>query len=490
MGKKYKFTLGIILFYFFLMIPEETWITSESDIIQSFTWNQDSLWQTLEREFVASRNEKGLQTDKLIQQSMAQLQRMADTLNTNAVSPNDALFWHIERSVYYLATRVAVKPEYVADFSRVIMSLRFAVKRQSRSWDMTDRITRERLYRILYGMRTALEEVLLQSQTEKLTELSFGHAESSVTPHAEVLGVTLHSGDILVSRGGAPTSALIARGNDFPGNFSHVALVHIDSATGKISLIEAHIEKGVAIATWDEYIADKKLRILILRPRYDIPVLAGDPMAPHKAADFALQAALQKHIPYDFVMNYRDHGALFCSEVASSAYESVGIGLWMGISRITSPGTKQWLSYFGVRHFETQEPADLEYDPQLQVVAEWRNASALLQDQLDNAVIDIMLEDADAGKPIEYNMWYLPPARIAKAYSVILNFFGKVGPIPEGMSATAALRNQWFSERHHAIRAILKDEVKKFTEEKQYFPPLWERHRLARVAKNKLDMMN
>ncbi|HNJ72452.1 MAG TPA: hypothetical protein PL129_08130, partial [bacterium] len=180
--------------------------------------------------------------------------------------------------------------------------------------------------------------------------------------------------------------------------------------------------------------------------------------------------------------------ALFCSEVASSAYESVGISLWMGISRITSPGTKQWLSYFGVRHFETQEPADLEYDPQLQVVAEWRNASALLQDQLDNAVIDIMLEDADAGKPIEYNMWYLPAARLAKTYSVLLNFFGKVGPIPEGMSATAALRNQWFSERHHAIRAILAEEVKKFREKKQYFPPLWERHRLAREAKNKLDM--
>ena len=30
------------------------------------------------------------------------------------------------------------------------------------------------------------------------------------------------------SAGGAATSALIARGNDFPGNFSHIALVHVD----------------------------------------------------------------------------------------------------------------------------------------------------------------------------------------------------------------------------------------------------------------------
>ena len=66
----------------------------------------------------------------------------------------------------------------------------------------------------------------------------------SATPSAEILGVIVHSGDILISRGGAPTSALIARGNDYPGNFSHVALVHIDEKTNSISIIESHIERG------------------------------------------------------------------------------------------------------------------------------------------------------------------------------------------------------------------------------------------------------
>ena len=37
----------------------------------------------------------------------------------------------------------------------------------------------------------------------------------------------------------------------------------------------------------------------------------------------------------------------------------------MGISRISSPGVARWLAAFGVRRFETQEPSDLEYDPQL-----------------------------------------------------------------------------------------------------------------------------
>jgi hypothetical protein len=52
--------------------------------------------------------------------------------------------------------------------------------------------------------------------------------EPSRTHVANVLGMAIHIGDILVSRGGAATSALIARGNDYPGNFSHVAIVYVD----------------------------------------------------------------------------------------------------------------------------------------------------------------------------------------------------------------------------------------------------------------------
>jgi hypothetical protein len=56
------------------------------------------------------------------------------------------------------------------------------------------------------------------------------------------------------------------------------------------------------------------------------------------------------------------------------------MALWMGISHISSPGLRKWLSAFGVTHFETQEPSDLEYDPQLVVVAEWRDPETLRKD--------------------------------------------------------------------------------------------------------------
>ena len=40
-----------------------------------------------------------------------------------------------------------------------------------------------------------------------------------------------------------------------------------------------------------------------------------------------------------------------------------------------------------------------------------------------------------------------------KLYSMILNLFGSEGPIPEGMSAEAALKNVYYSDTHDQIKA-------------------------------------
>jgi hypothetical protein len=297
-----------------------------------------------------------------------------------------------------------------------------------------------------------------------------------------LLGVPVHSGDILVSRGGAPTSALIARGSDFPGNFSHAALVYVDSSTGRTWIIESHIERGVAIADVDTYMRDTKLRVMVLRLRSDLPALIADPLLPHRAAAWMYSDASARHIPYDFTMDYRDSSALFCSEVVSEAFHHFGLDLWMGMSRISSPGVAAWLAAFGVRHFETQEPSDLEYDPQLRVIAEWRDPATLFNDHVDNAVIDAMLEGAEAGDRLGYDWYLLPPARLAKAWSVILNWFGRVGNVPEGMNADAALRHTAFDERHRLIKDEVLAAAAEFRRQNGYVPPYWELVNLARRA--------
>jgi hypothetical protein len=190
----------------------------------------------------------------------------------------------------------------------------------------------------------------------------------------------------------------------------------------------------------------------------------------------------REHVPYDFAMDYADPSKLFCSEVASAAYRDAGITLWTGLSTITAPGLRRWLADFGVRHVETQEPSDLEYDPQLVVVAEWRDPATLMRDRIDNAVIDAMLEGAERGDALTYPWYELPVARVAKAWSWVLNRLGKVGPVPEGMSATAALRNQAFSARQRALAARVAADADRFAAEQGYPAPYWVLVDLAREA--------
>ena len=99
---------------------------------------------------------------------------------------------------------------------------------------------------------------------------------------------------------------------------------------------------------------------------------------------------------------------------------------------------------------------------------------------MDNAVIDVMLETAERGEKLGYNPLRLPGARLAKVWSVILNRFGKVGPIPEGMSAATALRVQRLKASHAALAARLREKAEKFKAERGYMAPYWELVRLAR----------
>ena len=448
--------------------PRAAAVPDASVVARPFTWERDSLWKALEAGLVAARA-VGCGDSAAVRRELA------------ALHPADTALEPLEQRFFALAPRVAACGALVAGYVGAFAEMRAAVKRQSIAWDPNALTTRDRLYRALYGGRAAIEEVLLQqgSGTEPLLR---GTDEPSATPSVLTHGVTLHSGDMLVSRGGYPTSALIARGNDYPGNFSHVALVHIDSATRAVTVIEAHIEKGVALTTAEGYLADKKLRVMVMRPRADLPALQRDPMLPHKAATAMLERSRSEHIPYDFAMDYVDSAKLFCSEVASQAYRTQGLDLWMGRSTISRTGLRTWLASFGVTHFETQEPSDLEYDPQLTVVAEWHDVQDLFEDHVANAVTDAMLEGAERGDALGYSALQLPLARVLKGYSWVRERMGGIGPIPEGMAPSAALRNRAYGARHdaHAVEVLRLAEA--WRTERGYRPPYWVLVELARTV--------
>jgi hypothetical protein len=463
-----------------LAIPEPSRVAAAPPGARAFAWDRDTLWQTLESAFVAARA-AGCGGSVHPTTRLRAARGMVERLRRAQLPPTAPLLDSLESAFFATAPLVAACPSALNEYVRLYGRMREAIKWQSRHWDVSTTDSRDRLYRSLYGGRAAVEEVMLQ-HPGRVAPLLHGSNEPSAAPAAVVHGVELHSGDILVSRGGYPTSALIARGNDYPGNFSHVGLVHVDERTREVSVIEAHIEIGVAVAGFEQYLADKKLRLMLLRPRADLPAMQRDSLLPHRAATVMLTRARAGHIPYDFTMDYADPSRLFCSEVASSAYHDVGIDLWMGISTISAAGLRRWLASFGVRHFETQEPSDLEYDPQLAVVAEWRDGESLFQDHVDNAVTDVMLEGAERGDELEFAWYALPAARLAKAYSWGLERVGRTGPIPQGMAAAAALRNRAYSERHRALAARVRADAESWAWARGYRPPYWALIELAKGA--------
>lgn len=477
---------GLLIIYLLLLIPESESPAPPAGDKDPFIWNRDEYWSHLELMFQSARMLDTVRLSDSIRSGLAGIEALLDSCRDTLIEPSSPLLSRLEAEVFELAPLMAARPEHLTEFMQLHSQLREVIKDQSLQWDMNSPAARNRLYRLLYGTRTAVEEVMLQTEIDRLPALLKSTDEPSATPAAEIMGVTIHSGDILVSRGGAPTSALIARGSDYPGNFSHVALVHVDENNSRISIIESHIEEGVIISTIEEYLRDTKLRILVLRLRADNPAIKADPMLPHEAAAAAMRRVQNEHIPYDFEMDADDDTKLFCSEVASSAYLQFNVRLWKAISNISSPGVRSWLAAFGIKYFETQEPSDLEYDPQLRVVAEWRDPETLYKDHLDNAVIDVMLRGAETGERLEYVWYLLPIARLTKAYSGIKNLFGGTGPIPEGMSATAALKNDHFSKRHTLIKERLMLLAEDFHQSHGYRPPYWELVNLAKQAKEEL----
>jgi hypothetical protein len=158
--------------------------------------------------------------------------------------------------------------------------------------------------------------------------------------------------------------------------------------------------------------------------------------------------------------------------------------VWKYPSTISSAGVVNWLHSFGVENFVTQMPSDLEYDPQLAVVAEWRDPETLFKDHIDNAAMDALLEKANKGETIDYNVWKLPVARILKGYCMIKNRFGKIGLIPEGMSATQALKNETFVAMHAAVKNKTLQLADEFRKKNGYRPPYWQLIKFAATAAN------
>lgn len=130
----------------------------------------------------------------------------------------------------------------------------------------------------------------------------------------------LQSGDVILSRGNAYTSAAIARIGEDDAQFSHVSFVYKDPQ-GKLWTTEAHIEIGSVVAPIQTHIDQENARTVVFRYK--------DQELAHRASEYVFKLVQEqmkkgKNVPYDFGMDYKDSSELFCSEVVSKGMRDIG----------------------------------------------------------------------------------------------------------------------------------------------------------------------
>jgi hypothetical protein len=97
-----------------------------------------------------------------------------------------------------LAPLIAVQAEHRDSFIHFYSKIRRQIKLQSQHWNINEVAVRNNLYQLFYGMRAAEEEVLLQTVTVPFAAAVMVTAEASFAPSANLFGIKVHSGDLLV----------------------------------------------------------------------------------------------------------------------------------------------------------------------------------------------------------------------------------------------------------------------------------------------------
>lgn len=264
---------------------------------------------------------------------------------------------------------------------RNIWLTRLALRDKLKTWGETKQLTPECIASTRNAFRAGrvLEDYLLamhfkwprlnEKKTNKTKALDRFEDFGILNPKYDKL--ELKSGDILLSRGSAVVSAVIARITEVDTNFSHVAVVYIDEQ-GKKWVVEAHIEIGTTVTPWEKYVADGKARVAVFRQSDERLASAAAKEIYLKAKGY--QKRTGKNIPYDFGMNMKSQNEVFCSEIGSWAYSLASKGAFqMPLYPSHLMGSPDLMSRLNIKVKETFAPADMEVDTRFEMIAEWRD---------------------------------------------------------------------------------------------------------------------
>jgi hypothetical protein len=168
-------------------------------------------------------------------------------------------------------------------------------------------------------------------------------------------------------------------------------MIYVDENRGPM-VMESLIESGVGITPLKEWRKHHHVRTVLYRPR-------NHELAEKAAANlYRVIRERQENkqpIPYDFTMKADEHSEIFCAEIISWAFDMV----MEGKSNIPAYPTEflqflhhSFLKTLTVNEKSTFSPNDLEVEPSVEMVAEWRNYEGTRMRRIQDVVLTSMMK--------------------------------------------------------------------------------------------------
>lgn len=293
---------------------------------------------------------------------------------------------------------ISQRDELINDLFRIKVTLRKKLK----DFEEEKTISDECIKAIRRGIRYARfsEEFLieyLQSQnfykdyTNKIFEKKFPFTVSN----PDYPDFKIQAGDVMLVRGKAYVSAMIARMGDEEAQFSHLAIVGSDNKNN-LYVVESLIQQGVITTPLQKWLNQEESRVVLFR-QSDKELAKKAALAIYNKASEHLKKG--SAIKYDFKMDYNDHSEIFCAEVISWAYELASDNQYKiprYMTHVSKFKNTNYLKELGLTSDVLFEPADIEVDTRFDLIAESKfmplTRQVRLQDSVMTSVYNWMIQ--------------------------------------------------------------------------------------------------
>ncbi|MCP4911875.1 MAG: hypothetical protein GY909_02055 [Oligoflexia bacterium] len=200
----------------------------------------------------------------------------------------------------------------------------------------------------------------------------------------------LKSGDIFITKGNFFFSGSLAKIGKKDTHFSHQGIIYKNEGT--FYTAEAHPEVGATVRPLEDMNNnDRNVRTLVMRYKNEkVSDKAG--LIGYSLVKDASDKGV--NIPYDFWMNFDEEEYIFCSELVTLAFDKATAGKVQFPMYKTEIELKEsdFAKKLGIESQYALHPGDLEYDPDVETVVEWRDYSRIMENLVKDEILHKLYE--------------------------------------------------------------------------------------------------